>query len=132
MHKHSRQRDGILELLSVANYHPTVNDLFNILKTSFPNISLATVYRNLEYLNRAGRVVRIDVPNKPAHYDGNIKEHYHIRCLVCGDIKDVWINYDLIDENRLEAIISDYELKGYDICFVGICRKCSSEDKKQN
>ena len=46
--KYSRQREALLKLLQNVKTHPDAGWLYARLKQDFPNISLATVYRNLK------------------------------------------------------------------------------------
>ena len=124
MHKSSRQRDGISALLTKKNYHPTVDDLYLKIKKDFPNISLGTVYRNLDQLTQMGKIIKIDIPDKPARYDGNTEDHYHVRCVNCGFIEDVWMDFDLRDCVDLNKAIPNFDVLEYDIGFLGVCEKC--------
>ncbi|MDY6933932.1 MAG: transcriptional repressor [Spirochaetota bacterium] len=124
MHKNSKHRDGIAALLAKNNYHPTVDDLYERARNDFPNISLATVYRNLDQLHQMGRIARIDVPGMPARYDGNTDKHYHILCEKCGHMQDVWIDHNLEDHVDFDLAIPNYNVVGYNISFTGICNKC--------
>ena len=48
--KHSRQREAILTELRSRKDHPTAEELYLSLKPHMPNLSLGTVYRNLNML----------------------------------------------------------------------------------
>jgi len=130
MQKKSKQREGILQVLSVKNFHPTADDIFEAMKRDFPNLGIATVYRNLDLLTGHGKIVKIDVPGDSAHYDGNVEEHYHIICTKCGTIEDVWIDLDLEEHINLKKAIPGYKITGYRIAFRGICKKCKSKNTK--
>ena len=127
MIKSSKQRDRIYSLLSKKNYHPTVDDIYDIMRIDFPNISLGTVYRNLDQLTQMCKIIKIDIPNLPAHYDGNTDIHYHIRCTICGYIEDVWMDIDLGNYVDLNKTIPNFELLEYDVRFQGICKKCTKK-----
>ena len=43
------QRHAILEFLINSMTHPTADDIYKALEGKFPNMSVATVYNNLEY-----------------------------------------------------------------------------------
>ena len=45
--KHSHKRDAILECLRCTTSHPTAEWVYTQLKPTIPDLSLATVYRNL-------------------------------------------------------------------------------------
>ncbi len=127
MIKKSKQRDEILEILSKKNYHPTAEDIYTQVKRKLPNVGIATIYRNLEQLNRMGTVLKIDLPDGAACYDGNMEKHDHIICSECGKITDVWLNHDISDYVDFKKKIPEYTVTGYSIDFQGICKKCKAK-----
>ncbi|MCU0821868.1 MAG: transcriptional repressor [Spirochaetes bacterium] len=127
MIKTSKQRDGIYSLLARKNYHPTADELYAILKKDFPNISIATVYRNLDQLSNMGRTVKIDIPNQPARYDGNVEKHFHVRCKECGLVEDVWLDFNISEHLNLNRAIPNFQLIEYDLNFSGICKNCKKK-----
>ena len=48
--KYSRQREAIKDYLSSVTTHPTADTVYMHIKEEFQNISLGTVYRNLNLL----------------------------------------------------------------------------------
>ena len=48
------QRIAILEFLSTDGNHPTANEIYQALKDKNPNMSIATVYNNLLFFEKAG------------------------------------------------------------------------------
>mgnify|MGYP001554520555 CR=1 FL=1 len=125
--RNSKQRDAILSVLSKKNYHPTVDDIYAIVKKDFPKISIATVYRNVEQLCRMNKIWRINEGSSHARYDGNIERHYHISCPECGSVDDVWLPERLENLIEIEKVIPEYSEINYNIEFKGICKKCSSK-----
>ena len=67
--KHSKHRDAILMLLKSVKSHPTAEWVYTELKKDNQNISVATVYRNLNQLYSVGEVIKIDVGDGVEHYD---------------------------------------------------------------
>lgn len=57
--------------------HPTADALYASIREEFPNISLGTVYRNLNLLVETGEILKLTCGNGPDHYDGNVAPHYH-------------------------------------------------------
>ena len=49
--KYSRQRELILEAVREDDVHPTADFIYQRLKKDHPNLSLGTVYRNLNLLS---------------------------------------------------------------------------------
>ena len=48
--KYSRQRESIKACLMARHDHPTADAIYASIREEFPNISLGTVYRNLNLL----------------------------------------------------------------------------------
>ncbi len=57
--KYSRQRESIKDYLMHTNAHPTADMVYLHVKEQFPNISLGTVYRNLNLLSDMGEIIKI-------------------------------------------------------------------------
>ena len=56
--KYSRQREAIKHYLASTKEHPTADTVYMHVKKEFPNISLGTVYRNLNLLTDIGEAIR--------------------------------------------------------------------------
>ena len=54
--KHSKQRDSIKTCLMGRRDHPTADAVYMSIREEFPNISLGTVYRNLNLLVDLGEI----------------------------------------------------------------------------
>ena len=120
----SRKRDVILEELRKVITHPTATILYNLVRKRIPNISLGTIYRNLDQMAKKGIIQKLDVAGKEARFDGNINKHYHILCTVCGRIDDVHeISYDN-KKIEMAKIINGYQVSGYHLNYYGICSDC--------
>ena len=55
--KYSKQREALLTLLRSTRSHPSADWLYENLRKEFPNISLGTVYRNLNLLTDIGEAL---------------------------------------------------------------------------
>jgi len=127
--RNSRQREVILEELRKVKTHPTAVVLYDAVRKQIPNISLGTVYRNLELLSKKGVIQKLAVDGNEARFDGDPEKHYHIICTECGRVNDV---YELPYENKdveMAKIINGYQVSGYQMNFFGICPDCL---RKQN
>ncbi len=121
--KHSKQRDALLNIIKNVTNHPTADWLYVELKKEFPNISLATVYRNLNLLVGEGDIIRLDCGGDSERYDGNVKKHYHFMCRNCSEIKDVSLSYEP-DFNELLEAGSELKIEDSVLFFYGLCEKC--------
>ncbi|NOZ02615.1 MAG: transcriptional repressor [Deltaproteobacteria bacterium] len=119
----TRQRQVILEELCRVKTHPTADDLFMMVRRRIPNISLGTIYRNLEKLVFMQEVRRLVSAGGQMRFDGNTQPHYHIRCVKCGRVDDVVLDYDSAVDKVL-ANRSGYDVIEHSLEFSGVCPAC--------
>lgn len=121
--KYSRQRESIKEYLMSTKEHPTADTVYLHVKKEFPNISLGTVYRNLNLLADIGEAVKISTLNGGDRFDGTTTPHYHFFCTECGAVLDLDMeNIDTI--NQLAGKNFDGEIDSHNITFYGRCGDC--------
>jgi Fur family peroxide stress response transcriptional regulator len=121
--KRSRQREKILELLQGTKVHPTADWLYDRLKGEFPNLSMGTVYRNLNILVEQGKVDRIDFGSTFDRFDANVGPHYHFICEQCGTIFDLELPIDDSLNRRVDEL-TPFRVKRHSIEFYGLCGRC--------
>lgn len=106
----TRQRVAILQVLREASDHPGAEDILMRARAIDPTVSLATVYRTLSVLEKAGTVLRNEFGGAGARYElASAAHHDHLIDLDTGAV--VEFRSDQIE--RLQAEIAA-EL-GYDI-----------------
>ena len=69
--------------------HPTADEVYQVVRKRLPRISLGTVYRNLDVLSESGEISRLDRCGAQYRFDGDLEQHYHIRCSSCGRVDDI-------------------------------------------
>ena len=117
------QRALGLEPVRSLHNHPTSADVYEVVREKHPNISRATVYRNLGVLANRGEVLRVEVPNGADRYDFLNRPHYHAKCRVCGGVFDVDMPY----QSDILAKVSDahgFAIEEHEIIFNGVCSEC--------
>ena len=117
------QRQIILEELRKVKSHPTGDEVYNMVRKRLPRIGLGTVYRNLELLAKLGIIRKLEVDGKQKRFDGDISPHYHIRCIKCNQVDNIFINMDRGLE-KSAASFCDYKILDHHVQFSGICSKC--------
>lgn len=125
MVRHSKQRDAIFDNLCSRYDHPTAEDIYFSLKPSIPALSLATVYRNLSQLEADRKIIRIESAGT-ARYDGNISLHYHLACIGCGGVFDVFMENDC-GLCKKAAEVFDGKIISHSVLFTGYCSSCSKQ-----
>ena len=127
MMRYSRQRSKILEVLQGTERHPTAEWIFEQVRQTVPNISLGTVYRNLNQLADGHLIQRI-YDDGFVRYDGNMDRHDHFRCARCQRIFDIHIPLEGIDEiiSRDER----FSTADYSVEIIGICNDCRQTNEE--
>jgi uncharacterized protein (TIGR02757 family) len=126
----TRQRAVILQELSRLTSHPTADELYRLVQKRLPKISLATIYRNLESMSAQGLIRKIELAGKRKHFDAALDRHFHVRCMRCGKIEDLAADCSEELERKYQPL-TDYELKGCRVEFIGICPDCRSNSGRQ-
>ena len=123
LHKNSRQRFALLDLLKSTKSHPTAAWLYDQLKARFPNLSHGTVYRNLGILSDMGLLRVLHSGSTFDRFDADTSVHYHVVCEKCGKIEDIPIAPERDGEKKAEQM-SGYKISSHRLDFLGICPDC--------
>lgn len=121
--KRSKQRDAIMNYLRSTKEHPTADTVYMNVREVIPNISLGTVYRNLNLLAACGDILKLTCDNKSERFDADIQPHYHVMCTECGEVVDLMME-PLEHVNVLAGAAFDGRIDEHVIYFKGICQKC--------
>lgn len=121
------QRELVLDAVKSLHNHATADEIYEYIVKDHPTIGRGTVYRNLNILVEEGDVKRAPVLSGPDHFDHNVQDHYHVKCVKCGKVYDV--DMDVISDIE-ERIHDTHGIKylNYDILFNGVCAACQKED----
>ena len=121
--KYSRQRESIKSCLMNRCDHPTADALYTTLREQFPNISLGTVYRNLNLLVDLGEIKKIPSGDGIDHFDYDTSPHYHFVCRQCGCIRDLPMPVSETLEQE-PAAFADGTIEDHSLIFRGVCSSC--------
>ena len=84
--KMTGQRKVILKVLSKAEDHPSVEDVYERAKKVDESISIATVYRTLSLLDELDLVIRHEFQEGYSRYEVNWDHHHHLVDLETGKV----------------------------------------------
>lgn len=119
--RQSKQRNAIFAELMSRKDHPTADELYQSLKKDNPQLSLATVYRNLKQLCEEGKVLCI-TSGTSDRYDATVSTHYHFSCDGCHKVYDLDIpEIDAITEATENT---SFKVDSYSLIYSGLCEKC--------
>lgn len=87
--RYSKKREAILACLCSTKRHPSAEWVYQTLKPEFPDLSLATVYRNLSAFRRDGEIMSVGVVKGQERFDATTEPHTHFICTACGAVEDL-------------------------------------------
>ena len=126
----TRQRQVILEEVK-SGCHPTADQIYERVRKRLPQISMGTVYRNLDTLASLGYIRKMEPDHTQMRFDANTKEHYHTTCMNCHKVDDFPIEpLDDTLENLEKALgkLTKYGVFGHRLEFIGLCPECSARE----
>ncbi len=130
--KFTRQRELVLKTLYERNEHFTPEDLYILLKSSYPelNIGIATVYRTLNLLEGSGLATSISFGVAGKKFElANKPHHDHMICKSCGLI--IEFQNEKIEQLQLEiAKMSHFKITSHLMQLRGLCEKCAKSETK--
>lgn len=122
--KFSRQRELIYNRVKNYPVHPTADEVYTALKKEHPNLSMGTVYRNLNLLSKTGMLIKIHIDNSPERFDARTDSHCHMLCERCGRVFDIECGTpEGIEERVFEK--HGHIITGVSLSFKGICGECA-------
>ena len=126
--KFSRQRESIRNYVAGTKEHPTADIIYNNIKKEYPNISLGTVYRNLNLLVEQGEIQKLSCGDGIDHFDYNTSEHYHFICTECNKVLDLEME-PISHINVIAGANFDGVIEGNTTYFYGKCPDCKNITK---
>lgn len=127
--KQFRKRGAILTCLRSTHLHPSAEMLHEMLQPEHPDISLATVYRNLALFKNQGIIQSLGTVGGIERFDGNTNPHVHFICNCCHAIIDL---PQLSVPEQLRSTVETATGGKVDECqlsFTGTCQSCCQKEK---
>ena len=119
----TRQKRVIQEVLCSTRSHPTADWIFEEARKQIPDISLGTVYRNLQVLLEEGKIQELNYGKAQSRFDGNPEPHYHFVCRECGRVMDFLDGAPGIDPNIL--LFAPGQVESCRLECYGVCLDCA-------
>lgn len=128
MKRYSKKREAILNAIRSTDSHPSADWIYAKLKPDYPDLSLATVYRNIAGFLDKKELKSIGFVQARERFDGRMAQHAHFICDRCGEVTDVETHGDeQLDE--VAAHETGASVTGHELIFRGVCKKCAEKDK---
>ena len=124
----TRQLEVVWHEVAGDNSHPTADQIYHRVRRHIPNISLGTVYRNLQKLVAEGKLQVLTL-GRTQHFDPLVDSHQHVICQTCGRVYDILVGKG---EKILPASLlqGGFTVTSHQLAFFGECKSCSREKKR--
>jgi Fur family transcriptional regulator, peroxide stress response regulator len=132
----TRQRQAVYDFLHRTEGHPSAEEIYQGVKGTVPQISLATVYKALEALEASGLATKLAGSDGSARFDAIGEPHYHLRCLRSGLVEDLTTPFDPDLPAKIDPDLAGrlaergFHLTGYRLELVGYFDHLNSEPQR--
>ena len=124
--KQFKKRNAILECLSMTDTHPSAEMIHEMLQAEHPDISLATVYRNLARFKRQGIIQSIGTVRGTERFDANVNPHVHFVCTECNAVLDL-PQIEVPSSFGFEVEhLAGCQVKSCHLTMTGLCSNCQT------
>ena len=122
------QKQAILDALQAGSRLMTAEEVYGWVREKYPNVSLGTVYRNLQTYSKEGQVRRTLLTDGKARFElaGNV-HHHHLICIACGETSEVpWCPVG--SEVSTFMAKCDFTPVNHQFEIYGYCRRCGNKE----
>ena len=122
-YRYTPQRQLILDTLCALGRHATVDEIYEQIREVAPTISLATVYRTLNFLEELKLVVSAEIRSETVYELADDTPHHHLVCRRCGGVL-TFADHHLQDLVCHLAEEHDFQAEIRHLTIRGICADC--------
>ena len=123
--RHTKQLEVIWDAIKDETSHPTADQIYEKVRKEIPNISLGTVYRNLQKLAAQRRLQVLEL-SRSKHFDPLVGRHDHFICESCGRVYDIFLEPK---EDIFPASLPTkrFRVTSHQVSLYGTCGECSTK-----
>ena len=124
--KQFRKRNAILACLQQTHAQPSAEVVHGMLQKTHPDISLATVYRDLAWFKSQGMIQSLGTVNGIERFGADTAPHVHFVCTGSSAVIDL---PQIAVPHSLEADTEKYagcRVQGCQLTFTGLCGSCAN------
>jgi Fur family transcriptional regulator, peroxide stress response regulator len=118
----TRQLEAVWDAVKDEASHPTADQVYEKVRAVIPNISLGTVYRNLQKLVAQGRLQVLTL-DRTQRFDPMVKGHDHFICEKCGRVYDAFVKPKKILSSYLPR--EGFTVTSHQLSLYGTCQECA-------
>jgi Fur family ferric uptake transcriptional regulator len=126
----TQQRNLVLEIIERADEHLDADEIYQRARQQSLNISLSTVYRNLQLFKEQGLIEEHQFDGMRRCYERTApSRHHHMVCLGCGKIFEFTCPATEKIKSRLKRE-KGFKVTAVDVRFAGYCPECQGRLKQ--
>lgn len=119
----THQRTVIYRVLVESRDHPSPELVYERVSREIPEISRATVYKNIHTFIDAGMLREVSELHQTNRLDANLERHHHLICIRCRKVVDY--HDDELDSVRASNAEPDgFQVTEYRVEARGLCPAC--------
>lgn len=122
--KQFKKRNAILEVLRGTTTHPSAEMVHEMLHAEHPDISLATVYRNLARFKSQGVIQSVATVRGTERFDANTNPHVHFICSNCDAVIDLHQIQMPQAQDYSPEESGGCQIQNCQLTFTGLCGNC--------
>ena len=121
--RHTRQLKVIWDAVKDESSHPTADQIYEKVRGVIPNMSLGTVYRNLQKLV-GEKKLKVLTLGRIQHFDPMVGRHDHFICEKCNRVYDITVTSR--KKFRLPSLPRQgFKVMSHQLSLFGICKSCA-------
>ncbi len=124
--KQFKKRSAILSCLQSTDAHPSAEMIHEMLKADHPDISLATIYRNLNLFKSQGLIQSLGTVGGIERFDANTEPHVHFLCTGCGGVLDLPEVELPMALGKTAEDCAGCHVESCQLTFTGLCGRCQA------
>lgn len=119
--KATPQRLEIAKILHTYG-HVNLENLYALMIKEFSQISLATIYKNINLMLQNYFITEVKIPNTKSVYEITKDSHSHLVCLSCENIEDINLELENAITNSLQN--HSFKIQSSSLVLSGYCQEC--------
>jgi len=117
------QRLAIYKALIESTDHPSAENIYTLVRASFPDIAIDTVYRTLSTFSDIDIIHVVEGYGEAKRYDPDTEPHHHFRCTHCNKIVDLYDDH--IEKPKIpNSLRKKYNVSNVKVILEGACDGC--------
>jgi len=120
--RNTKQKGAIRSAFVETDRPLSPEEVLSYAKRGVPDVSIATVYRNLKTLVEEGWLVPVQLPGETPRYELSGKEHHHH--FLCNDCARVY-ELEGCSSAMKQKLPRGFRALSHDLLLYGICAACA-------